>query len=214
MDSFELNKIAGAILGTALGVMTLGIVAEAIYDVPEPEQPGYVIAVAATGEDEGGPAQPIVAPIADRLQTAEVSAGQTVTAKCKACHTFDKGDPRRTPGPNLWGVVGGPMGHLEGFRYSNAMMAMHDKGETWTFENLDTFLAGPNKFIPDTAMKFAGLPDPKQRADVIAYLRTLSDNPVPLPAATAAGPAEGTAPAAGETPAGGEAPAEAPETAQ
>jgi cytochrome c len=195
MDSFEFNKIAGAVLATALGVMALSIVSEIIFAPAEAEQQGYVVAgiEPGGGEDHGaaGGAEPVeVPPIAVRLQTADVAAGEKSTGKCKSCHTFDQGDTRKTPGPNLWGVVGGPVAHLEGFGYSEAMETEHDKGMTWTFEDLDEFLTAPKADIPGTAMTFAGLKRPDERANVIAYLRTLSDAPVPLPETpTAAAPA-------------------------
>jgi cytochrome c len=197
MDSFEFNKIAGAVLATALGVMVLSIVSEIIFAPVEAEQPGLVVAGVEPGDGHGGggagapPAE--VIPIAVRLQTADVADGEDSAGKCKACHTFNEGDTRKTPGPNLWGVVGGPVAHLEGFGYSDAMTAKHDEGMTWTFENLDHFLTAPKAFIPGTAMTFAGLKRDDERADVIAYLRTLSNDPVPLPAVTAEAPAEAPA---------------------
>jgi cytochrome c len=213
MDSFELNKILGGVLGTALGVMALGIIAESIYAPSEPEKPGFVIAVAESGGGEsagGGAAEAAVAPIADRLQTADAAKGQAIAKKCQACHTFEKGGPAKV-GPNLYGVLGGPVAHMAGFKYSQGMLDHKAKEPTWTFEDLDHFLAGPKKFVPGTAMSFAGLPKPEDRADVIEYLRTLSDSPLAKPAATAAAtPAEGAATAAGsdaKAPAATEAPA-------
>lgn len=195
MDSFEFNKIAGAILATALGVMAISIVSEVVFATHEPETPGFAVAVAEEGEGGGGEAAPSdVPPIAVRLQTADVAAGEKSVGKCKSCHTFDKGDTRKTPGPNLWGIVGAPIGHLEGFAYSAAITEKHNEGLTWTFENLDHFLTAPKAFIPGTAMTFAGLKRPDERANVIAYLRTLSDSPVPLPEVTETAPADAAAP--------------------
>lgn len=208
--NFEFNKIAGAVLGTALGVMVVGIVAETIYAPRISEQPGYVIAVAEPGEGEGeAPAEPQVASIADRLQTASPDDGAKDVAKCKTCHTFEQGGANKV-GPNLWDVVGHNVIHGD-FDYSDAMRAKGEEGMEWTFENLDHFIANPRGFIPGTAMSFAGVKNPEERADIIAYLRTLADNPVPLPPPTPAPTAEApeaggeqppaeTPPAAGENP--------------
>jgi cytochrome c len=198
--NFEFNKVAGAILGTGLGVMAVGIIAEIIYAAPHDEKPGYIIAVAGSGGEGGGGNAPAeVTPIAVRLQTANVDAGKNTTKICQACHTFDKGGPTKV-GPNLWDVVGAPIIHEASFPYSDAFKQKGQAGFTWTFEELDHFLTNPRGYIPGTLMTYAGLKDPQKRADVIAYLRTLSDNPVPLPAATAAAtppPAPGGAPASG-----------------
>ena len=200
MDSFEFNKIAGAILATALGVMALSIVSEIIFQPAEAEQPAYVVAgVEPTGDEQGDSAGDLP-PIAVRLATADIAAGERSLAKCKACHTFDEGDTRRTPGPNLYGIVGAPVAHLEGFSYSAAMTEKRDEGQTWTFEYLDEYLFAPRTVIPGTAMTFAGLKRDDERTNVIAYLRTLSASPVPLPEAPSAAAPEGeAAPAASES---------------
>jgi cytochrome c len=211
-DSFELNKVAGAVLGTALFVMAVSIVSEAIYHAEEPEEPGYVIAVAETagGAAPGGGASEVL-PIAVRLQTADVAAGENSAKKCQACHSFGKGEPAKV-GPNLFGIVMNHAAHMEGFKYSAAMMEKNAEGMQWTFEELDRFLENPKAEVPGTAMAFAGLKKPDERANVVAYLRTLADSPVPMPeapAAEAAAPAEGAAPTEGAPPAEGAGPAPA-----
>jgi cytochrome c len=181
MDSYELNKIAGAVLGTFLFLLALNIVAEAIYAPAEPAKPGYEIEVKQTvaAPAAGQAAAPEVEAIEPLLAKADVSRGAEITKQCSSCHTFTKGGPNGI-GPNLWGVVGRPRASEPGFNYSDAMKA---KGGTWTIDELNKFLNSPRGYIPGTKMTFAGLPRGNQRADVIDYLNTLSDNPQPLPVA-------------------------------
>ena len=180
MDSFELNKVLGAILGTCLFLLSLNIVAGALFAAHKPEKPGYAIAVAEPAAAKGG-AEPAAAqePIETLLQKASVEKGETSAKKCVACHTFEKGGPNRV-GPNLWGIVGRPRAAAPGFNYSAGLKG---KPGTWTFEDLSKFLTAPGAFAPGTSMTFAGLPRGGERADVIDYLRTRADTPVPLPAA-------------------------------
>src|SRR6185312_15856459 len=120
-------------------------------------------------------------PIEKLLQTASAEKGQAAAKVCQTCHTFEKNGPNRV-GPNLYGIVGDKRGEDRGgFNFSAAMKA---KGGTWTYDDLNKFLTSPKGFIPGTAMGFAGIQKDSQRADVIAYLRTLSDHPEPLPTAS------------------------------
>jgi len=216
MNSFELNKILGAVLGTCLILLALSIGANALFTPQKPAKPGYMIAVKT--ENEGGKtaAKPAAKPIAELLAHADVDKGKNIARQCQACHTLAKGEPNRV-GPNLYNIVGDERGKgKNGFNFSSAMKA---KGGDWTYDELNKFLTNPREYIPGTAMTFAGISNDQQRADVIAYLRTLSDNPKPLPkaeaAAAPAAPAGGAAPAAGSAPAakppaGAPAPAAAP----
>lgn len=198
MNSFELNKILGAVLGTCLVLLALNIGAGAIFSVETPEKPGYAIAVPEEGAKTEEAATEQEVPIAVRLAEASPEKGQAAVRQCAACHTFEKDGPNRV-GPNLYGVVGRPVASHGGFDYSDALKKV---GGEWTFEKLDKYIANPRADVPGTKMTFAGISRDQQRADVIAYLRTLSDNPVPLPTpqqqaappqdgATAAKPAEG-----------------------
>jgi cytochrome c len=180
MDSFEFNKIVGALLGTCLFLLALNIVAEAIYAPAEPAKPGYEIDIKQkpAAPAAGQPAAPEES-IEQLLAKANVSQGETTAKQCTVCHTFQKGGPNMV-GPNLWGIVGRPRASEPGYMYSDAMKA---KGGTWTIDELSMFLTNPRGYIPGTKMTFAGLPRGNQRADVIDYLNTLSDNPQPLPVA-------------------------------
>src|ERR1700721_1556532 len=180
MDSFELNKILGAVLGTCLVLLVTSFTAGALFAPVMPAKPGFEIAVkkGARGAREPAPAPP--EPIEKLLQTASVEKGEAAAKKCGACHSFEKGGPNKV-GPNLFGIVGDKKGEGRGFNFSAAMKA---KGGTWTYDGLNQFIANPKGFIPGTAMGFAGISKDSERADVIDYLHTLADSPVPLPTAT------------------------------
>jgi cytochrome c len=191
MNSFELNKVLGAILGTCLITLALNIGAGAIFAPEKPAKPGYEIAVKEHGEGEkAGAAKEPEQPIEVLLAKASVEKGQATAKQCQACHTFEKGGPNRV-GPNLWGIVDRPRATEAGFNYSAPMKA---KGGKWTFDELNKFLANPRGFVPGTAMTFAGLSRDQQRADVIDFLHTLADSPVPLPKAAENAPAAAPAP--------------------
>ena len=180
MDSFELNKILGAVLGTCLFLLSLNIAAGALFTAPKPEKPGYAIAALepAAPAAGGGAAAPAAAePIDVLLQKASLEKGEASAKKCVACHTFDKGGPNRV-GPNLYGIVGRQKASIPGFNYSAALKG---KGGEWTFDELSKFLAAPTSYVPGTSMTFAGLNRGSERADVIDYLRNKADSPVPLP---------------------------------
>ncbi len=178
MNSFEINKILGALLGTCLVLVAMHIASGAIFTQEPPAKPGYEIAVKEEAP-VGAPAAPAEVPIENLLASASAERGANVARQCQACHNFQEGQGAKV-GPDLYGVVGRTVASAPGFNYSAALKKM---GGTWTFDALNKWLTKPSADAPGTAMTFAGLSNEKQRADVIAYLDTLAANPIPLPKA-------------------------------
>jgi cytochrome c len=205
MDSFELNKFLGALLGTCLVLLAVHIASGAIFAAPVPAKPGYVIEVKQEQPPApgGAPAAPAGQPIENLLASASVQQGQSIAKECELCHNLGKGQGAKI-GPDLYGVVGRPVASEAGFNYSAPLKA---KGGTWTFDALNTWLTNPRADVPGTLMTFAGISNEHQRADVIAYLNSNSDTPLPLPKPAENKPA--APPAAANTPAPGAPPAAA-----
>ncbi|MFO0998510.1 MAG: cytochrome c family protein [Alphaproteobacteria bacterium] len=181
MNMFEANKIAGAILMSLLIIVVIGHIGNFLVPIPKA---AHDAAVAAHGESGGAAQQHAAAapaapdqPIAELLKTASPEEGAKLFKVCAACHTAEKGGPNKV-GPNLWNIVGDKKAHVAGFAFSDAMQK--SPGD-WSYEALNEFLTKPSAYVPGTKMTFQGFRDAKQRADVIAYLRTLSDSPKPLP---------------------------------
>ncbi len=185
MNSYLFNKIAGATLGTIFVVLGLSFLSDMIFTSHLPEKPGFAIEV--EGDDDGEEAAaseeadkgPSIEPVAGLLADADIDAGKKLSKKCAACHTFDK-DGKKKVGPNLYGIVNRAVGLSEGFSYSAALTEWGN-GKTWTYADLNGFLNKPKKFVKGTSMSFAGLKKTADRAAMIAYLRSLADEPAPLP---------------------------------
>ena len=142
------------------------------------EKPGYDVAVVDEAEAAAPatPAEPPV-PLATLIPTSSVEVGQALFKPCVACHTVAKGDKNKA-GPNLYDILNRPIGSHEGFAYSTAMK---EKGGNWGYNELYEFLAAPKTYLPGTKMNFGGFKKSADRANVVMYLRSLSDSPAPLP---------------------------------
>ena len=197
MDSFELNKLIGAFLAVAFVVFSVSIVSDSIFATHAPENPGYAIEVAEQPSGDAAPAEAGPS-IAELLQTADAAAGESAFRKCQACHTAEEGGANKV-GPNLWDIVNRPVASHEGFSYSAGMREFAADGSVWDYDHLSEFLKAPRSYVSGTAMAFAGIKNPEEEANLIAYLRTLSSNPAPLPEVAAEeAPAEDAAAPAAE----------------
>jgi cytochrome c len=170
MDGFQLNKILGLVLGTLLVLQTVRIV-DGMF-LPAKEHSRVAVAE-AKGEAAGG------AQLDNLLASASAEHGAQLAKVCQICHNFEEGQGPKV-GPDLYGIVERPVASAAGFKYSAALKA---KGGKWTFAALNKWLTDPRGDVPGTSMTFVGVSSEKQRADLIAYLDTLSKNPVPLPKA-------------------------------
>ncbi len=197
MNRFEIIKIVGAFLMSVLIITVIGQVGNLLVEAEELEENVYTVAGTeepaaaeeaaaeeAAAEPALGPtgpleaaAEPGLGPMAPLLAAASVESGKKLARKCALCHTFKKGGPHKI-GPNLWDVVGADKARWENFSYSAALASV---GGSWGYEELNSFVAKPGTYIPGTRMTFNGLKKLEDRADLIAYLRTFSDSPRPLP---------------------------------
>ncbi len=180
MQSNNFNTWLGAILSALMVMFALRTIIAESKGEGAPEKAGFE--VAELKDNAGGKAAveaPKVpdAPIAVAMKTSDADVGKTLSKACQACHSFDKGGANKV-GPNLWGVLGRKPASHDGYVYSDAMKA---KAGNWGYEEIYAFLAAPKAVLPGTKMTYAGLPKFEDRANVLAYLRTLADAPVPMP---------------------------------
>jgi cytochrome c len=175
-QEFRINKVLGAILGTLLFLQALHII-DGAFQPSRPGEPRSEVTNAPEPGKEAGPASS--AQLNSLLATASAERGAQIAKQCGVCHNFEEGQGAKI-GPDLYGVVDRPVASVPGFNYTPALKK---KGGKWTFAALDKWIENPRADVPGTAMTFAGLSNQKQRADVIAYLDSLSKNPVPLPKA-------------------------------
>lgn len=212
MSGLGFNKVAGALLATGLAVLGLREVSRIVYHQDPPERPGYRIEAAEAALASAGAAtEPTLPPDwGTVLPAADVTAGGASSRKCASCHTFDNGGANGI-GPALWGVIARPVAAVAGYDYSPAMRAHASAAPGWTYDEMDGFLAAPQRHVAGTKMTFVGIRNRDERINLIAYLRTLAAAQAPIPAPDptrqAAAPGAGASAAvpsagAGDTPAG------------
>ena len=176
--AIEPYKVSGSVILVLLTIWVIGMVGDALV---HPRQQRAAAVSVASLVDGAKPAakkeEEALEPVGPMLASANVENGVKVFKKCAACHTPDKGGANKV-GPNLWNIVNAKRGQVDGFSYSKNLT---EKEGGWSYESLNAFLARPKKYIPGTKMAFAGLKKASERANLIAYLRTLADSPAPLP---------------------------------
>ena len=185
MNTYELNKIFGAVLFAGLTAMTAWLISLAAFGNLEHGHHERVIHYVVEGleqddamHDEAVADEPEPAmSLAELLADADPAKGQKVFKKCAACHTVDDGGKNKV-GPNLWNIVNRPIASHEGFNYSGAMAELEG---VWDFERLSAFIADPKGNVPGTKMAFKGVSKEGDRGNVLAYLRSLSAEPAELP---------------------------------
>ena len=176
MDPLGMNKWAAAVISAVLLIMVIRTGSDMIFHTEDDGQLAYSVEVAETAD--GAAAEVVEGPtMAELLAVADVTRGAREYAKCKTCHTVEKGGKQGT-GPNLYDLLGREIAGVDGFRYSSALTEI---GGSWNYENLDAWLKSPKTFAKGTSMSFAGVRKDDARANLIAYLRDFSDSPMALP---------------------------------
>ena len=176
MANLEFNKIAGAVLGTCLFVMGTKVVAEGIFGSAKLAKAGYELPASEKEAAKGGAAPAAAEPLPVMLAKADVAKGQGIAAECTACHSFEKGGKAKV-GPPLYGIVGRAKASVDGYAYSESLKA---KGGAWTIEDLNTWLTDPKRYAEGTKMVLKEA-DPMRRANIVAFLNSLSEHPAALP---------------------------------
>lgn len=174
------NKIFGAVLATGLVILLVREGAALVYYNETPEKMGYF--VDAPEEVAAGAAEVVLPPDwGTVLPTADLAAGEAAFARCQSCHTMNSGGANGI-GPNLYGVLGGPLLHSAGFAYSDALQAHKVQAPNWTYDEMDQFLTAPARHVPGTKMSFAGIRDTATRVNLIAWMRAQGSSGMAVPA--------------------------------
>ena len=179
MDSFELNKVIAAILMVALLLIGLSKIADEVFHVNKPKNPGYKVEV----ENQSTVSSSQITETEEKIDIVAVmmqgdaATGEKIFKKCAACHSINKGGANKI-GPALYNVVGRKVGGVTDYKYSKTLSSY---GKEWTYEELNGFLTKPSAYLKGTKMSYAGLRKEKDRASVIKYLNQNGDNPKPLP---------------------------------
>lgn len=178
MHSLEGNKIVAAVLTAGITFGIAGFVGRLLVAPQFPHEAVIAVGEATPAQQAAAPAAPALEPITPLLANANADNGRQIAQRaCASCHSFNEGG-RQGVGPNLWGIVGAKHAHVEGFNYSAAIRGMADK--PWTYEELNAWIANPRSYAPGNRMSYAGLANVQQRADLIAFLRSISpDAPAP-----------------------------------
>jgi cytochrome c len=178
MDHVNVNRVALSALGAVLFVMLLTAFSNLVMSPRTPKMPGFALPTSGPAtEAASGPAEPAAPPLPVLLGKADAKKGEQFAKVCQTCHNFEKGAGAKI-GPPLWGVVGRPIASVPGFAYSDSLKGV---GGNWTYEALNVMVGSPKAEAPGTKMTFPGEHDPQKRADILAYLQSLSDSPVPFP---------------------------------
>ena len=181
MSGLEINKMVAAVLTAGIVASFSGFISYLLINPEMLAENAYPVEGLMSAETEMAEAADEEAEpesVLPLLASADAVAGEKVVKKCTACHTLDQGGANKI-GPNLWNIVGRSIASADGYSYSGDLEGK--SGESWTYEHLDGFLHKPKDWAPGTKMSFAGLKKIKDRADLIVYLRSLSDSPTPLP---------------------------------
>lgn len=174
IDSYEFNKIAGAVLGTLLFVMFLGMFSSVIYHAPKPKTAGYALPEAASAASAAAPAAAQTVPVAQILASADAGRGAAAAKQaCGTCHAFEEGAPSKI-GPTLGGVLGRPIASVAGFSYSSSLVERAKTDKVWDYDHINAFILNPKGYASNTKMAYAGDKNDNRRGDIIMYLKSIS----------------------------------------